>query len=325
MRDAARERRTSTPAAGVSSGPVRRYLGLWKDGNRPDLEAFLAREEDLDPAELAAVLRADQRSRSRDATAVPAEWYLERFPALGRDPELALDLIHNEFLLREAAGEAPEPQEFAGRFPQFADALEVQIRFHRALESVSEQARGRHNRPEREGSAPAGATVPPTGERSALANGLPSVPGYELIRELGAGGMAVVYEAYQLGLKRRVALKMALPGHLLDPEHRRRFRAEAEAAASLDHQNIVEIHEIGEYAGRPFFSMALVEGGTLAQRLAQGPMSAREAAQIAETLARAVEFAHRHEIIHRDLKPANVLLTPEGVPKIADLGLAKDL
>ena len=137
--------------------------------------------------------------------------------------------------------------------------------------------------------------------------------------------MAVVYEAYQLGLKRRVALKMALPGHLLDPEHRRRFRAEAEAAASLDHQNIVEIHEIGECGGRPFFSMALVEGETLAQRLAQGPLSAREAVQIAETLARAVDFAHRHDIVHRDLKPANVLLTPDGVPKIADFGLAKDL
>ena len=188
MREAARERRSSAPAAGMSSAPVRRYLGLWKDGNRPDLEAFLAREEDLEPAELAAVLRADQRNRSRAATPVPAEWYLERFPALGRDPELALDLIHNEFLLREAAGEAPEPGEFAGRFPRFAEALEVQIRFHRALESVSEQARGRHNRREREESAPAGTMAPPTGERSAPANGLPSVPGYEVIRELAPAG-----------------------------------------------------------------------------------------------------------------------------------------
>src|SRR3954454_4020617 len=104
MRDAARERRSSAPAAGVSSGPVRRYLELWKDGNRPDLEAFLAREESLEPAELAAVLRADQRNRFRGGTPIPAEWYLERFPALGRDPELVLDLIHNEFLIREAAG-----------------------------------------------------------------------------------------------------------------------------------------------------------------------------------------------------------------------------
>ena len=325
MREAARERRSSAPAAGMSSAPVRRYLGLWKDGNRPDLEAFLgARRISSRPSSPRSSAPTSGIGRGpRPPFPRSGIWSGSR--RLGRDPELALDLIHNEFLLREAAGEAPEPGEFAGRFPRFAEALEVQIRFHRALESVSEQARGRHNRREREESAPAGTMAPPTGERSAPANGLPSVPGYEVIRELGAGGMAVVYEAYQVGLKRRVALKMALPGHLLDPEHRRRFRAEAEAAASLDHQNIVEIHEIGECAGRPFFSMALVEGGTLAQRLAQGPMSARDAAQIAETLARAVDFAHRHEIIHRDLKPANVLLTPEGMPKIADFGLAKDL
>src|SRR5262249_36543173 len=150
-------------------------------------------------------------------------------------------------------------------------------------------------------------------------------PGYEIARELGAGGMAVVYEARQLGLRRRVALKMALPGLATDPEHVRRFRGEAEAAASLDHPHIVEIYETGQSQGRPFFSMALVEGGTLAQKLADGPMTAREAAQIVETLARAVHFAHLRGIIHRDLKPANVLLTPEGVPKIADFGLAKDL
>jgi eukaryotic-like serine/threonine-protein kinase len=325
MRETARERRSSAPAAKRPLAPVRRYLQLWRDGPRPDLEAFLAREADLEPAELAAVLRVDQRHRFRGGTPVAAEWYLDRFAAISGDPELALDLIHNEFLLREEAGEAPEPGAFAGRFPRFADELEVQIRFHQALEAVSGQARDRRVRCGPEVPVPSDAAIPPQGERSARADGVPSVPGYKVIRELGAGGMAIVYEAYQLGLKRRVALKMALPGHSLDLEHLRRFRCEAEAAASLDHPNIVEIHEIGECGGRPFFSMALVEGGTLAQKLAEGPVSAREAAQVAEILARAVEFAHRHGIIHRDLKPANVLLTPEGVPKIADFGLAKDL
>ncbi len=142
---------------------------------------------------------------------------------------------------------------------------------------------------------------------------------------LGRGGMGVVYKARQLSLKRLVALKMILAGSHAGEELRTRFRAEAEAVAHLQHPHIVQIHEIGEHNGCPYFSLEYVEGSSLSQRLAKGVLSAEEAAQMVETLARAMHYAHQRGIIHRDLKPANVLLTPEGTPKITDFGLAKQL
>src|SRR5207253_10269703 len=125
--------------------------------------------------------------------------------------------------------------------------------------------------------------------------------------------------------KRLVALKMILGDGPDRPEDRVRFRAEAEAVARLQHANIVQIHEIGEQHGRPYFSLEFMEGGSLAQKLAGTPLPARQAAQVLQTLARAMHAAHQRGIVHRDLKPANILLTADGVPKISDSGLAKRL
>jgi len=151
------------------------------------------------------------------------------------------------------------------------------------------------------------------------------LPGYEILEEAGRGGMGVVYKARQLALKRIVALKVILGGGHASAVDRGRFKAEAEAVARLQHPGIVQIHEIGEYNGLPYFVLEFCEGGTLAARLAGTPLPPVEAARLVEQLARAVQAAHQAQVIHRDLKPTNVLLTADGTPKVTDFGLAKNL
>jgi WD40 repeat protein len=152
---------------------------------------------------------------------------------------------------------------------------------------------------------------------------LPSVPGYEIVRVLGRGGMGIVYEALQVGLKRHVALKMILAGPHADPAELARFQAEAEAVARLLHPNIVQVFEVGAHQRQPYLTLEFVGGGSLADRLRGAPQAPCDAAALVETLARAMHAAHQKGIVHRDLKPANVLLTADGTPKVTDFGLAK--
>jgi WD40 repeat protein len=151
------------------------------------------------------------------------------------------------------------------------------------------------------------------------------VPGYDILAEIGRGGMGVVYRARQTRLGRVVALKMILAGGHAGEQDLERFRNEAQAAARVQHPNIVQIHEVGEHDGLPFLSLEFCGGGSLETKLAGTPLPPAEAAALVETLARAMHAAHAKGVIHRDLKPANVLLTEDGIPKITDFGLAKKL
>ncbi len=143
------------------------------------------------------------------------------------------------------------------------------------------------------------------------------VPGYEILGELGRGGMGVVYKARHLGLKRTVALKMILSGGHASKQHLDRFRTEAEAVARLQHPHIVQIYDIGQHDGLPYFSLEFCEGGSLADLLHGLPQPPRRAAELVHCLAGAMDYAHQHQIIHRDLKPANILIADCGL-QIAD-------
>jgi predicted Ser/Thr protein kinase len=222
---------------------------------------------------------------------IAAEELLAEHPTQHANPS-AVTLIASEIALRQAGGETPRWDEYRLRFPALADELHCWF---------------------------------PGQEGSPSAASLRAVPGYEVLSELGRGAAGVVYRARQVALNRVVALKMVLAGSHAGPDERARFRAEAQAVAQLKHPNIVAVHDIGECDGLPFFSLEFVEGGSLERKLNRTAQRPAEAAALVETLARAMHVAHWQGIVHRDLKPANILLTPDGMPKIADFGLAKRL
>jgi serine/threonine-protein kinase len=242
------------------------------------------------------------------------------------DGEAALSELLSAWQCRQAEGTTASAAELCRDCPELLSELQRRIDALRdmghLLGAIDQQATTIPFVP----AAPAeGATLPPgPGAGAPGGEGL-GVPGYEVLGTLGRGGMGVVYRVRQTRLGRVVAPKMILAGAHAGESELARFRTEAEAIARLQHPNIVQIHEVREHGGLPFFSLEFCGGGSLEKKLNGTPLPPREAAALVEVLARAMQAAHQKGVIHRDLKPANVLLAEDGTPKIADFGLAKKL
>jgi WD40 repeat protein len=246
--------------------------------------------------------------------------------------EQRIDEVLGAYLEALGEGRAPDRQELLSRYPDLADELCEFFRDHDHLFRCTEPLR----------SAAQAALTRAIAEEITVAyseDAAASEPrfqvrrlgDYELVDELGRGGMGIVYKARQVGLDRLVALKRMAGGPQASEAELRRFRNEAEAAAQLDHPHILPIHEVGEYEGLPYFTMKLVDGGNLAEAVFSGQWvvgsreTNRKAAQLLAVVARGVHHAHQHGVLHRDLKPSNILLDGEGRPYVSDFGLAKRL
>jgi tetratricopeptide (TPR) repeat protein len=264
-------------------------------GVAPDLPGA----DQLGPDGLLDVALEDLRRRWQLGERGLAAAYSERYPAL-RTPEAVAALLYLEFVLRSEAGEDASFDGYLGQFPQYAVPLR---RLRQADELLGK------------------ALFPP----AAPALHGRRVGDYELLEEIGRGGMGVVYRARQVSLGRIVAVKMILGGALGPAADGRRLRNEAEAAARLQHPGIVAIHEVGEWEGQPFFSMDYVEGTTLAALIREHPLPAARASGYVEAIARAVHHAHESGVLHRDLKPSNVLIGADDQPRVTDFGLARQV
>jgi serine/threonine-protein kinase len=238
---------------------------------------------------------------------------------LPEDPQV-LNLLDG-YLAQLQAGERPEREELLQARPDLASALDcLEALQELAAASAAEQADGAADTPD----IKCGPGADTARDVPTPADDFPRMFGqYELLSEIGRGGMGVVYKARQETLDRTVAVKMILSSHLASPEHVRRFHSEARAAARLQHSNIVHIHEVGCLHGQHYFAMEYIAGQSLAQRLSRGPAAVPEAVRILAAVARAVDHLHRQNIVHRDLKPSNILLDDQQHPYVTDFGLAK--
>jgi serine/threonine-protein kinase len=231
----------------------------------------------------------------------PAEW-----------PDLLRELLILDLQYRRKLGESPTLEDYRAQYPAL-DFDPLADLFTTASQPMPTSLTG--------------ATERFTSSDSQTPNGkLPRIRymgDYELLEEIARGGMGVVFKARQISLNRIVAVKMILAGLLATKADHERFHSEAQAAALLDHPNILPVFEVGEHEGQHYFSMGYVDGQSLATRLAEGPLPPKEAAELVAMVAEAVEYAHRQGVIHRDIKPSNILIDSKGRPRVTDFGLAK--
>jgi serine/threonine protein kinase/Flp pilus assembly protein TadD len=316
-----------------------RHSGLPESGNLPSQSKPILNESlaslSVSLSRDIETLASELRARWALGQRVPAEaladgTFGKTFAVVSANDEHLLDLLYHEILIRQEFDEQPSAMEFCQRFPRLRERIERLFAVHMALEEEPWDERAWSDLPEasdssesqpHESSGPTSADssdsqqdsdeerTPQWPRRRSARFAVEPPPGYELLDEVGRGGMAVVYRARQQILNRMVALKMLLGGGMASPEVLARIRQEARAVAQLQHPGIVQIYEVGEHQGLPYLSLEFVAGGTLHQWLKGQPLPPLEACRIVEQLALITQFAHERGIVHRDLKPANILLT----------------
>jgi hypothetical protein len=278
--------------------PARQLWLLWRQGRRPDARQFLLGAGPLTAAQVAAVLRTDQRERWQLGERIAAEVYVGEHPQLRADQEAALELVYGEFLLREECGEAPALEEYLQRFPQHGARLREQVELHQALAADSSLATGPDEPPRNLGR-------------------------YRILGLLGRGAFGAVYRGHDDELGRYVAVKVPHRHRVATPTDVERYLAEARVLAGLDHPGIVPVYDVGRTDdGLCYVVSKFVEGQDLAARLRQGRLSVAEAVEVAACVAEALHHAHGRGLVHRDVKPSNILLDKGGRPVVADFGLA---
>jgi WD40 repeat protein/tRNA A-37 threonylcarbamoyl transferase component Bud32 len=237
-------------------------------------------------------------------------------------PHGELEAVLEEYMRRLDRGEVVDRDQFLAKHPGLADELRSYFAGTDEVEHLRRPQEGETGTPPQCAGQPQTCGLEESSPGSFEGR---RVGDYELLEQIGYGGMGVIYKARQVRLQRLVALKMIRPDRLASPADVLRFRSEAEAAASLDHPNIAPIYEVGEHEGEHYFSMKLIEGGSLAEHLPQLATDLATGVGLLRTVASAVHYAHQHGLLHRDLKPANILLDAEGRPHVTDFGLAKRL
>jgi serine/threonine-protein kinase len=303
---------------------LERFEDAWQSGQRPNLDAYLA---EAGPGErlvlLIELVHEDLDYRLRAGEAARIDAYLARYSELGADPEVAVNLITAEYALRRQHEPALSPEDYRGRFPEYAETLAARLAAAAPAQGPNPSASESAGIPCP--AAPDAATRPGTDMQSQA----PGVPGYEILGELGHGGMGVVYRARHLPLQRLVALKLLRAEYRGLSELERRFLEEAQLTGQLQHPGIPPVHEVGVLAdGRPFLAMKLIQGHTLADLLRERPSPAGDLPRfldIFEQVCQTMAYAHARAVIHRDLKPANIMVGAFGEVQVMDWGLAKVL
>jgi predicted ATPase len=290
--------------AAVLAGPdwlrceelIRQFEDAWARKQAPAIEEFVS----TGPAEqgmlLLELIHIDMEFRLKAGEPVRVESYLQRFPQVMADEKTMLDLLSEEFRLRQAAGQTVHVAEYELRFPHYASTITGRLAADADTSTGDRRVKG--------------------------IVAFPSIPGYDILHEIGRGGMGIIYQARDPALDRHVALKFLPEEYLRDADHLQRFLHEARTASALNHPNICTVHALGKHEGRPYIVLEYIEGTTLRAWAQQRP-ELRDVLTVIRQSAGALTAAHAAGVVHRDLKPDNIMLRPDGITKVVDFGLAR--